>query len=161
MATDAEQERPRRLLLYVGVREGGKGKLLHAYLGVGDGWRERGFPADPMPTLADDLQLFGKRFGFIRPGSVISIGYDPENEGTVYTDTARAVGQIDDKIAAAWRAASDAVKTAHDVRRKANKDASRDLQLEALEPLREAYQGLRDRNQRTAFLARVMAYVTG
>ena len=27
--------------------------------------------------------------------------------------------------------------------------------------LREAYRGLRDRNQRTAFLARVMAYVTG
>jgi hypothetical protein len=154
-----EKPRPRRLLTYVGVREGGK-KLHHAYISVGDDWQERDFPADPLPALADDLQLFGKRFGFIRQGSVISIEYDPEKEGTVYTDTARAVGQIDDKVAAAWRAASDAVKAAWDLKRKAHKEAARDLQLELLEPLRETYRGLRDRNQRTAFLARVMAYIT-
>jgi hypothetical protein len=148
-------------MAYLGVREGEKGKLHHAYLRVGEDWPEQEFPADPLPALADDLHLYGKRFGLIRLGSVVSIEFDPEKEGTVYTDTARPVGQIDDAVAAAWRAASDAVRTAHDLRRKAKKDAARDLQLEALEPLREAYRGLRDRNQRTAFLARVMAYITG
>ena len=162
MPKESEQEkpRPRRLLVYIGVREGDK-KLHHAYLAVGNDWQERDFPPDPLPQLADDLRLYGKRFGFSRPGAVLSIEYDPENEGTVYRDTAEVVGHIDDETAAAWRAASDAIKTAHDAFRKAKKDGARDMQLELLEPLRAAYRGLRNRNQRTAFLARVMAYITG
>ena len=162
MPKESEQEkpRPRRLLVYVGVREGDK-KLHHAYLAVGDDWNEREFPLDPLPQLADDLRLYGKRFSFSRPGAVLSIEYDPENEGTVYTDTAEVVGHTDDETAAAWRAASDAIKTAWDVRRKARKEGQRDLQLELLEPLRETYRRLRNRDQRTAFLARVMAYITG
>ena len=161
MPKESEQgkPRPRRLLVYVGVREGDK-KLHHAYLAVGDDWRERDFPPDPLPQLADDLHLYGKRFGFSRPGAVLSIEYDPENEGTVYTDTSEVVGHIDDETAAAWRAASDAIKTAWDVRRKAKQEGRRDLQLELLEPLREAYAKLRNRDQRTAFLARVTAYIT-
>ena len=162
MSKQSEQERarPRRLLTYVGVREGGK-KLHHAYISVGDDWQERDFPLDPLPSLAGDLHLYGKRFGFIRPGAVVSIEFNPEDEGAVFTDTARPVGHVEDKVAAAWRAASDAVKTAWDLRRKARKEGARDLQLELLEPLRDTYRGLRDRNQRTAFLARVMAYITG
>jgi hypothetical protein len=160
MPKDADKERPRRLLLYLGVREGEKGRLFHAYLGVGGDWQEREFPADPLPELADDLHLYGKRFGFIRTGTVVSIEVDPENEGTVYTDTSEVVGHIDDETAAAWKAASDAIKTAWDVKRKAKKEGRRDLQLELLEPLREAYARLRNRDQRTAFLARVMAYIT-
>ena len=154
-----DEPRPRRLLVYVGVREGDK-KLHHAYLAVGDDWQERDFPPDPLPQLADDLHLYGKRFGFSRPGAVLSIEFDPEIEGTVYRDTAEVVGHIDDETAAAWRAASDAIKTAWDVRRKAKQEGRRDLQLELLEPLREAYAKLRNRDQRTAFLARVMAYIT-
>jgi hypothetical protein len=161
MAKDAGQERPRRLLLYLGVREGAKGKLHHGYFGVGDDWQEREFPADPLPALSGNLHLYGKRFGFVRPGTVIRIECDAEDKTTVYGDSAEVVGHIDDETAAAWRAASDAVKTAHDLKKKAKKDAGRDLALEALEPLREAYRGLRDRNQRTALLARVMAYITG
>ena len=162
MPKESEQgrPRPRRLLVYVGVREGDR-KLHHAYLAVGDDWQERDFPLDPLPRLAADLHLYGKRFSFSRPGTVISIEHDPEDEGTVYTDTAQVLGHVDDKVAAAWRATSDAVKTAHDLKRNAKKEAARDLQLEVLEPLRAAYRGLRDRNQRTAFLARVMAYITG
>ena len=130
-------------------------------VGVGDDWQEREFPTTPLPQLAADLHLYGKRFSFSRPGTVVSIESDPENEGTVYSDTANVVGHIDDETAAAWRAASDAIKTAWDVRRKAKKEGARDLQLELLEPLRDAYRGLHDRNQRTAFLARVMTYITG
>ncbi|MHC5054589.1 MAG: recombinase family protein, partial [Planctomycetota bacterium] len=85
-----DEPRPRRLLVYLGVREGGK-KIHHAYLAVGDDWQERDFPPDPLPQLAADLHLYGKRFGFSRPGTVLSIECDPENEGTVYTDTAEAV----------------------------------------------------------------------
>ena len=158
---DQESPHPRRLLVYLGVREGDKGKLRHAYLAVEEDWQEREFPTSPLPQLSDDLHLYGKRFGFSRPGTVVSIEFDPEKEGTVYTDTANVVGHIDDETAAAWRAASDAIKTAHDFLRNSKKDAARDLQLELLEPLREAYRKLRNRNQRTAFLARVMAYVTG
>jgi hypothetical protein len=149
------------LLLYLGLREGDKRKLCHAYLAVGGDWQKRDFPTDPLPQLSGDLHLYGKRLGFSRPGTVVSIESDPENEGTVYTDTAKVVGHIDDETAAAWRAASDAIKTAQDALRNAKKDAARDLQLELLGPLREAYRKLRNRNQRTAFLARVMAYVTG
>ena len=162
MSKESEQgrPRPRRLLVYIGVREGGK-KLHHAYLAVGEDWNEREFPLDPLPQFADDLHLCGKRFGFIRPGAVVSIEFNPEIEGTVYTDTAQVLGHVDDKPAAAWRAASDAVKTAWDLKRKARKEGAGDLQLELLEPLRNAYRGLRDRNQRTALLARAMAYITG
>ena len=158
MPKESEQgkPRPRRLLVYVGTREGDK-KLHHAYLAVGDDWQERDFPLDPLPELADDLHLYGKRFSFSRPGAVLSIEFDPENEGTVYTDTAEMVGHIDDKTAAAWRAASDAIKTARDVRRKAKQEGRRDLQMQLLEPLREAYARLRNRDQRTAFLARVLS----
>ncbi len=158
--SEQEKPRPRRLLVYIGVREGDK-KLHHAYLAVGEDWEERDFPLVPLPALDKDLRLYGKRFGFIRPGAVLSIEYDPENEGTVYTDTAEVVGQIDDKVSAAWRAASDAIKTEWDVRRKAKQEGRRDMQLELLEPLRETYRRLRNRDQRTAFLARVMAYITG
>jgi len=161
MPKDADQEgpRPRRLLLYLGMREGDK-RLHHAYLAVGDEWQERDFPLVPLPALADDLHLYGKRFGFIRPGTVVRIRCDAGDETTVYGDSAEAVGHIDDGTAAAWRAASDAIKTAWDVRRKAKKEGRRDLQLELLEPLRETYRRLRNRDQRTAFLARVMAYIT-
>jgi len=158
--SEPEKPRPRRLLAYIGVRESGK-KLHHAYLAVGDDWAERDFPLDPLPQLAGDLHLYGKRFGFIRPGAIVSIEFSPEDEGTVFTDTARPVGHVADEVATAWRAASDAVKTAWDLKRKARKEGARDLQLELLEPLREAYRGLHDRNQRTALLARVMAYITG
>ena len=162
MPKESEQgkPRPRRLLVYVGVREGDK-KLHHAYLAIGNDWEEQDFPLDPLPQLADDLHLYGKRFGFVRPGTVIRIESDPEDKTTVYGDSAEAVGHIDDKTAAAWRAASDAIKTAWDVRRKAKKEGRRDMQLELLEPLRETYRRLRNRDQRTALLARVMAYITG
>ncbi len=159
-AIGQDKARPRRLLVYLGVRQGDK-KMHHAYLAVADDWNEREFPAAPLPELADDLHLYGKRFTFCRPGTVISIEFDPENETTVYTDTAKVIGHIDDETAAAWRAASDAIKTAHDLKRNAKRESVRDLQLEALEPLRVAYRGLRDRNQRTGFLARVLAYITG
>ena len=137
-----------------------KAILQHPEFPRGKCWEEEEFPASPLPQLADALQLFGKRFAFARPGSVVSIEYDGGGD-TVYTKTARVVGQIAEEIAAAWRATSDAVKTAHDLVRKAKKDGARDLALEALEPLRAAYRGLRDKNQRTAFLARVIDHVTG
>jgi len=114
--SEQERARPRRLLTYVSVREGDK-KLHHAYISVGDDWQERDFPLDPLPSLAGDLHLYGKRFGFIRPGAVVSIEFYPEDEGAVFTDTARPVGHVDDKVAAAWRAASVAVKTAWDLSR--------------------------------------------
>lgn len=161
MGKEDEKSRPRKLMVYLGVREGEKHKLLHAYVDVGDDWQAQEFPLVPLPALDDCLHLYGKRFAFIRPGAVISIEHAAEEESTVYADSAEVVGHIDDKTAAAWKAASDAARTAVEVGRKAKREAGRDLQLELLEPLREAYRGLRNRNQRTALLARVMAYITG
>jgi hypothetical protein len=161
MGKQDEKSRSRRLMVYLGVREGEKHKLLHAYVDAGDDWQAREFPLAPLPALEEGLHLYGKRFGFIRPGAVISIEHATEEESTVYADSAEVVGHIDDRTAAAWKAASDAARTAVEVGRRAKREAGRDLQLELLEPLREAYRGLRNRNQRTALLARVMAYITG
>jgi len=161
MGKDDEKSRPRKLMAYLGVREGEKRKLLYAYVDVGDDWQTREFPLVPLPALDDGLHLYGKRFGFIRPGAVISIEHEPEEEGTIYADSAEVVGHIDDRTAAAWKATSDAARTAVEAGRRTKKEAGRDLQLELLEPLREAYRGLRNRNQRTAFLARIVVYITG
>jgi hypothetical protein len=161
MSKEEEKPRPRKLMAYLGMREGEKRKSLHAYVDVGDDWQTREFPLVPLPALNDGLHLYGKRFGFARPGAVISIEHETEEKGTVYSDSAEVVGYIDDKTAAAWKAASDAARTVAEVGRRARSEARRDLQLEILEPLREAYRGLRNRNQRTALLARVMAYITG
>ena len=161
MGKEDDKSRPRKLMAYLGVKEGEKHKLLHAYAEVGDDWQTREFPLVPLPALDDGLRLYGKRFGFIRPGTVISIEHETEEDGTVYADSAEVVGHIDDRTAAAWKVASDAARTAVEVGRKTKRQAARDLQLELLEPLREAYRGLRNRNQRTALLARVMAYITG
>ena len=161
MGKEEEKPRPRKLMAYLGVKEGEKHKLLHAYVDVGDDWQTRKFPLVPLPALDDGLRLYGNRFGFTRPGAVISIEHETEEEGTVYADSAEVVGYIDDKTAAAWKAASDAANTVAEIGRRAKREAGRDLQLEILEPLREAYRGLRNRNQRTALLARVMAYITG
>lgn len=155
-----EKPHPRRLLAYVGVREGDKGKLLHGYLDVTEDWKEHVFPTDPPTEFSKDLHLYGKRFGFVRPGTVISIEYDAEKEGTIFTDSAHVEGHLEDGVAMAWQATSRAIQTEWDVRRKAKKDAARDLQVEALKPLREAYGSLKNKNQRAALLARVITYIT-
>jgi hypothetical protein len=88
MSKEEEKPRPRKLMAYLGMREGEKRKLLHAYVDVGDDWQTREFPLVPLPALDDGLHLYGKRLGFARPGVVISIEHEMEEEGTVYADSA-------------------------------------------------------------------------
>jgi len=157
---EKEKQRPTHLFLYLGVAETGKGQLRHVYLPVKEGWEKKSFPSERPNVWSDETCIYTKRFGFVRPGTVISIEHDPKDPCIVYGRSAHRMGALPDKICALWSATSDAIKTAHEMLRKSQKDGARDLQMEMLEPLRAAYRRLRSKHQRAAFIARVSVYLT-
>ena len=157
---ETPEQRPIQLYLYLGVVETGKDLLRHCYLTVDESWEKIHYGVKRPDVWTEDVRFYGKRFGLARPGSVISIEHDKDDDRTVFRGSARIVGSVDDESAASWSATSAAIKTAHDARKRAKKEGSRDLQMELLEPLRAAYRALHNRHQRTAFIARVSVYLT-
>ena len=155
-ANEATADRPRILLAYLGVQISSS-KPFHTFLPLDEDWAEKDLPGHE----SESVRFYKSRLGSARPGAVISIEHDPDSETrTVYTETARVIGHLPDEIATEWQAKSQAIQTAHELQRSAKKEGSRDLPLEVLEPLRSAYTSLRNKNQRTALLARVVAYIT-
>lgn len=155
-----EEQRPTQLYLYLGVAEISKDRLRHVYLPVGEDWRKKTYPLQRPNAYAEETRMYQKRFGHARPGAVIRIEHDPEDDGTVFHKSAEMIGSVTRETAASWQATSNAIRTAHDAKQLAKKDGARDLQMETLEPLRAAYRALRNRNQRAAFMARVSVYLT-
>jgi hypothetical protein len=154
-------QRPKCLMLYLGLAEISRDRMRHVYLPVSEDWQKQQYTEERPNLFGPETRFYQKRFGWSRPGTAIEIEYDAEKPGTVYHHTARRVGSLKDSIAGPWQAASDAVKTAHDAKVQARKEGARDLQMEMLEPLRKVYHSLRNRHQRAAFLARVQLYLMG
>jgi len=151
-------DKPRRQLVYIGVRPWLKGgALAHCFYPVTS-------IVDEIPENEDDLfasiAIWKRGFGRFRPGAIISIEHDPGEPGQVYGLTARTEGHVDDAVAAKWRSISTANELAATTDREAKKDAKRDIDLELIEPIREAYQNLRNKNERAVLIGRVIAFLT-
>jgi hypothetical protein len=153
------EPRKRTFLIYIGRRRNAK-RLSHAYLSTDESWKE----TKEWPWFTNinwqTVIIYEKKFTFARPGTVISVEYKDDDKGTVYGATAKVVGHIDDTAAATWTAASKAAETEWTLQKNAKKEGARDTEMELLRPLRVAYGRLRTTDQRTAFLARVIAGVT-
>ncbi len=152
-----KKERPTILLVYKGVVEGKGDRLYHVYFPVTQEQVDAGLTEEI--ALAGESRWFSKRFGYARPGTVLSI--EAENEGhTVYRETAKTVGHLPDDVCAEWAALSKTIEAANKMKKQAKREGSRDLSFECLEPLRAAYWKLRSSTERAAFLARVNVAVT-
>jgi hypothetical protein len=151
------KERPRILLLYVGVREGKNARLFHVYYQVTQEEYDAGLDADFI--AGKESRWFSRRFGYARPGTILSIEATDDGH-TVYRDTAKTLGYMPDDVCATWAAQSKTIETANKMEKQAKREGARDLSFERLEPLRLAYWKLRTSAERAAFLARVNVAVT-
>jgi hypothetical protein len=152
-------------LLYIGVRRGAKNPRVHLW------WDVTGFPNDgtklsKIPGNTDEgrdqyYSLKKKRNNnivkFARPGVIYS--FDKE-EDSVLLSSAKFKGnwqnQEDVEKWSAENRANDLTIDADAIRKK---DASRRPDLEALEPLRKAYQALNSRQQ-TILLGEFIQFIT-
>lgn len=153
-----EKPRPRRLLVYIGVRAWLKGnKHGHVYLPVEKGWQDEPPPEPDVEAAC----IWGKpivRFG--RPGKVFTIEHEEGNEGRVFIGTDDDIGSYPNEVCVAWESESRAIESAKRIETEAKKDGARDIALEELEPFQRAYKRLRNKNERAVFLGRLIDYVT-
>ncbi len=148
-----------RILVYKGAFEGKGDRLFHVYLPITQEQYDSG-DLTPKEVLAGKSLWFSKRFNYARPGSILSIEGSGENCSSVFRNTAKTMGYMDDAVCAEWAADSKAVEVANRMMKQAKKEGKRDLSMECLEPLRLAYWSLRTSNERAAFLARIHMAVT-
>ena len=149
--TQKQEQRPTILLAYVGVHPTAD-KLKHAYLPVGEDYAT--------DDLCDDvLKVYSKRFAHVTPGGVVSIETDADGN-TVYTGSAKWVGQVKQGIVDEWYTRSKTTEDAYKTRRAMRSRSANEL-AELLEPVQQKYDRLRTMDQRAVFIARVIATITG
>jgi len=158
--TPEEKPRPRRFLIYVGLRPYIKSGLAHTYLAVGEDWESHDIPE--IDKADDDKVLcWTKALGkWIRVGTVFTVEHHDDEPGRVFVKTDEKVGSVPKEIAARWESVSRAYESEKTIERESKKDGARDITMELLDPLTRAYSELRNKNERTMLLGRIMAYVT-
>lgn len=159
-AAPEEKPRPRRLLVYVGVRAWLKGgRNGHVYVPVEKGWQDE--PAPNPDDSKTDTCIWAKKIArFARPGKVFSIEHHEGNDGRVFIDTDDDIGSYPPDVCVEWESISRAIESAARIEADAKKDAARDIALEELVPFQRAYKRLKNKNERAVFLGRLIDYVT-
>ena len=96
-----------------------------------------------------------------RPGSIYEFECKADNNSTIFGNTRRWVGFLDDDPRVVeWQAKHDAFFAAQEVERQEKKGKNTNLIQRQLAPLKVAY-GHMVGHQRAAFLAQIIGYVTG
>lgn len=160
------EAKPRLIFAYRGIVKGAKGKWLHAHFMLPESWQTMKlseYPASPEEAESSACKLYnGSLVKGITPGVVISIeGVNKDGNTTVSPSTSAILGNVPGEIMCQWAARQSAVKVAEEVERKTKAAAARWTVFNNLESVAEAYRKLPNRNARAAFLAQVIATVTG
>lgn len=150
-------------LLYIGCREGERGKPLHHL------WYDlTGISNDGSP-LKDDLerqQFYGskkkghttKNLTFASPGAIYSF---ERSENGVYGSTGQYLGRwVCEEDVLKWTAEHNAIDRAAELAERAKKVNKEHFDWEALEPFRKAYHGRLNYKQQQMLLAQVLQYIT-
>ena len=150
---------PTVVLVYIGPCTTADQKLGGVFLPVS----EEQLRSKRLPEELPKERIYGgrlpKQVG--RPGSVYSFEYKPDNPGTIYPDTRRWVGFLEnDPRAVQWQANHDSYFAALELKRQETKGKNTNLIQRRLAPVKLAYSRLVG-HQRAVFLAQVIGYLTG
>jgi len=152
-------------LLYLGVREGRETSRVHEWAEV------EGIPNDGGPLPKDaKTRIYGAAkkcrnnvAAGASPGSIYRFEQNEpttDDRGSIYPHSASFQGQWRNKDdAARWQAESRAIDYAIDMRAKERKDNKRRVDMEAMEPICEAYYRLVG-SQKTILLAEVIRFIS-
>lgn len=150
---------PKVKLVYVGPCSTSDGKLGGMFLPITDEQlREKRLP----DTLPQERIYGGKIPKLVgRPGTIYQFEHKPENETTIFGDTRRYIGFLDnDPRVVEWQANHDAFFAAEELERQEKRGKNKNLIQRRLAPLKVAYSKMVG-HQRAAFLAQIIGYITG
>ena len=157
------EPKARITLLYVGCREGERGKpLQHLWYDLtgidNDGSALKDEPARHQSYGSKKKGHTTKNLTFASPGAVYSF---ERAENGVYAVTGQYLGRWKcDEDVVKWTAEHNAIDRAAELAERAKKDNQEQLDWDALEPFREAYQGRLNYRQQQMLLAQVMQRIT-
>lgn len=156
---EEKQPNPKVKLVYIGPCTTSEGKFGAIFLPITEEQlREKRLP----DTLPQERIYGGKVPKFVgRPATIYEFECNPENETSIYGDTRRYVGVLDnDPRAIEWQANHDAFFAADELKRQEKKGKNKNLIQRQLAPLKVTYNKMVG-HQRAAFLAQVIGYITG
>jgi hypothetical protein len=150
---------PKVKLVYIGPCTTSDNKLGSVFLPVTDEqFREKRLPEELPPE-----RVYGGKVPKLvgRPGSIYEFECKAENQGTIFGDTRRWVGFLDnDPRVVQWQANHDAFFAAQELERQEKKGKNKNLIQRQLAPLKVAY-GKMVGHQRGVFLAQIIGYIIG
>ena len=157
--TEQEKPNPKVKLVYIGPCTTTDKKLGGMFLPITDEQLQE-------KRLPERFLLSGFYGGKIprlsgRPGTIYEFEHQPDNESTIFGNTRRWVGFLDnDPRVIGWQASHDAFFAAQELERQEKRGKNTNLIQRRLAPLKVAYNGMVG-HQRAAFLAQIIGYVTG
>ncbi len=154
-----EAPNPKVMLVYVGPCTTTDKKLGGMFLPITDEQvREKRLP-DQLPQEWVYGGKIPKLVG--RPGTIYEFECRTDNDSTIFGNTRRWVGFLDnDPRVVQWQAKHDAFFAAQELDRQEKKGKNTNLIQRQLAPLKVAYSQMVG-HQRAAFLAQIIGYVTG
>ncbi len=154
-----EVPNPKVKLAYIGPCTTGDKKLGGVFLPItADQLRMKRLP-DELPQERIYGGTIPKLVG--RPGSIYEFECKPDNENSIFGNTRRWVGFLDNDLRVVeWQANHDAFFAAEEIERQEKKGKNTNLVQRQLAPLKVAYSKMVG-HQRAAFLAQIIGYVTG
>lgn len=154
-----EKPNPKVKLVYIGPCTTSDEKLGGIFLPITDEeLRERRLPEN----LPQERIYGGKVPKLVgRPGTIYEFEHSPEKESTIFGNTGRFVGFLEnDPQVVHWQANHDAFFAAEELKRQEKKGKNKNLIQQRLAPLKIAYSKMVG-HQRAVFLAQIIGYITG
>ncbi len=154
-----EAPNPKVKLVYIGPCTTSNKKLGGVFLPITeDQLREKRFPEE----LPQERIYGGKIPRLVgRPGTIHEFECKSDNENSIFGNTRRWVGFLeDDPRVIQWQAKHDAFFAAQELERQEKRGKNTNLIQRQLAPLKVAYGNLVG-HQRAVFLAQIIGYITG
>jgi hypothetical protein len=156
-----EQEAPNRkvMLVYIGPCTTSDQKLGGMFLPI----TTEQLAEKRLPETLPPERVYGGKIPKLvgRPGTIYGFECKPDNENTIFGNTRRWVGFLDnDPRVIQWQANHDAFFAAQELERQEKKGKNTNLIQRQLAPLKVAY-GRMVGHQRAVFLAQIIGYITG
>jgi len=155
----SSEPNPKVKLVYIGPCTTADKKLGGMFLPITDDQLREKRLSDTLPQE----RIYGGKIAKLvgRPGTVYEFECKPENETSIFGDTRRWVGFLEnDPRVVEWQANHDAFFATEELKRQEKKGKNRNLIQRRLAPLKVAYNKMVG-HQRAAFLAQIIGYVTG
>lgn len=152
--------KPRKILVYIGVKEGTGEKLFNAYIEVSEAQLKSGaLPESYQLALYDKRAKSQSRHMAGSEGMAYSVEYEAAEPGSIYPGSAKYVGRWPDRQqVVTWTAANDAAEADRDSRKSRREETRFNAVRDDLERVRAAYKAL-PAPHRLFFLAQVVDYL--